>query len=152
MAEAGGGHLASLVIAFLIGRRITGPLHRLRRAMQLLAVGKIDLTGANNIGVLLQSWTTVSVNVGDLAVNGDFGSGVVAIGLEGATVNVRTARFTGDGTGGVSSGSDGAASAWCISAVRWPSLPISASNCGSTGVRVRSSTYPQASSASGTSA
>lgn len=76
-----------------------------------IGINTIDLTGANNIGVAVSSWTTVNVRVGDLTVNGDFSSGVSVTGLEQAMVTVDRAYFTGEGTGSIFVKSEGYAGA-----------------------------------------
>lgn len=72
-----------------------------------ITIGSIDLTGDNNVGVALYSYADAFVNVGDLKLDGEFGSGTVVLGVTKAIVQVGTATFTGLNSGGIAAQSDG---------------------------------------------
>lgn len=71
-----------------------------------LSVGRINLTGNYNSGVVLNSQGVGIVNIGNINVEGVGSGGVNATAAGTAYVSVETATFKGEGSGGIVASSD----------------------------------------------
>lgn len=72
-------------------------------------VDTIRLSGSNNVGINLLTYSDASVRVGELQLDGIDNLGVLAAGLGSVSVDVGTATFTGKGGGILASGEAGGA-------------------------------------------
>lgn len=66
-----------------------------------ISIGRIDLSGSYNIGVVLKSESVAMVSIGELAVDGFASGGVVVSAADTAYVSVENATFKGDQSGGI---------------------------------------------------